>query len=63
MALCEAVAGSMMLSKVNLTAAASSGVPSWNFTSVRSVSITDWRSSAMVQAVARYGVSFPALSE
>jgi len=52
---CEPVLGSAMVSKVNFTASALKGVPSWNFTSSRSFSVTDLLSGATVQDLARPG--------
>src|SRR3954467_14664919 len=52
-----AVAGSAMVSKVNLTASALNGVPSWKAPSGRSLSVTDLPSGACSHAVARPGNS------
>ncbi len=51
--------GSAAFSSVAATALAVSLLPLWNFTSFRSVTVTEVPSGAMSQAVARLGTGFP----
>src|SRR6185295_6291659 len=51
--------GSTMRSKLNLTASALNGVPSWNFTSRRSLKVTLRPSLAGVHDSASHGTSLP----
>jgi hypothetical protein len=48
-----------MRSKLNLTASALNGVPSWNFTSRRSLKVTLRPSFEGVHVSASHGVSLP----
>jgi hypothetical protein len=51
--------GSTIRSKLNFTASALNGVPSWNFTSRRSLKVTLRPSRATVQDSASQGTSLP----
>ena len=51
--------GSTMRSKLNFTASALNGVPSWNFTSRRSLNVTLRPSLAVVHDSASQGTSLP----
>ena len=57
---CDFVAGSTMRSKVNFTACALNGVPSWNFTSLRSLKVYAFASGEICHDSARPASYFPA---
>ena len=51
--------GSAALRRLAATASAFSRLPLWNFTSLRSLSVTERLSGAIVQASAREGMALP----
>ena len=61
MPVCDFVAGSTMRSNVNFTACALNGVPSWNFTSLRSLNVYVFASGEICHDSARPASNFPAV--